>query len=275
MASDSGATDVPSDVSRFAQNGVFEWLARAGYVTNGLLHLIIGYLAIRIAFGSGRGDADPSGALAAVASRSGGTVALWFAAAAFGFMALWRLVETLLGRSTDPKSHSALAEASDRAKAFCLAVVYFAFAYSTIGFARGAGKSSARQNTTMSASLMQSAVGTAALVLAGVVIVAVGAYHVYKGVSRSFLDDLKGESSNLVIRLGVLGYAAKGVTIAVAGVLVIVAALRSAPDQATGLDGALKALGAQPYGVVLLVFAAIGIITYGLYSFVMARSTKM
>jgi hypothetical protein len=279
MASDPGATnsrsDSSSDVSRWVQNGVFEWLARAGYVTNGLLHLIIGYLAIRIAFGSGRGDADPSGALAAVAGRSGGPVALWFAAAAFGAMGLWRLAETVLGRSTDPKSQGTLAEASDRGKALSLAVVYFAFAYSAIGFARGAGESSVRQNATMSARLMQSALGTAALVLAGIVIVAVGAYHVYKGVTRSFLDDLKGESSNLVVRLGVLGYAAKGVTIAVAGVLVILAASRSAPDEATGLDGALKALGAQPYGVVLLVFAAVGIITYGLYSFVMARSTKM
>jgi hypothetical protein len=275
MASDPAATDSTSDASSLAQNGVFEWLARAGYVTNGLLHLIIGYLALRIAFGSGRGDADPSGALAAVASRSGGTVALWFAAAAFGFMALWRLVETVLGRATDPKSQGALAEASDRAKAFALAVVYFAFAYSAVGFARGAGESSVRQNTTMSARLMQSGVGTAALVLAGIVIVAVGGYHVYKGVSRSFVDDLKGESSNLVVRLGVLGYAAKGSTIAVAGVLVILAASRSAPGEATGLDGALKVLGAQPYGVVLLVLAAIGIITYGLYSFVMARSTKM
>jgi hypothetical protein len=61
----------------------------------------------------------------------------------------------------------------------------------------------------------------------------------------------------------------------VAGALVIIAATRSEPDKATGLDGALKVLGAQPYGVVLLLLAATGLITYGLYSFVMARHTKM
>ena len=44
--------DSSSEVTRFAQNGVFERLARAGYVTSGLLHLIIGYLAIRIGLGS-------------------------------------------------------------------------------------------------------------------------------------------------------------------------------------------------------------------------------
>ena len=69
-----------------------------------------------------------------------------------------------------------------------------------------------------------------------------GAYHVYKGASRNFLDDLKGKSSDLVRRLGMVGYIAKGLTIAGAGVLVVVAATRSEPNKATGLDGPSKHL---------------------------------
>jgi hypothetical protein len=259
--------------TQIAQNSVFERFARAGYVVSGLLHLTIGYLAIRIALGGG-GNADQSGALAAVAAKPGGIVALWIAVIAFLMMALWRLVETALGRSTDPKSQGA-SEVLDRAKAFALAVVYFALAYSTFGFARGAGKSTGQQNSGMSARLMQTGAGTIALIAVGVIIVAVGGYHIYKGASHNFLDDLKGRSSNLVRRLGMLGYIAKGLVIAGAGVLVIVAASRSEPNRATGLDGALKTLGAQPYGVALLIAAGLGIITYGLYSFAMARYTKM
>jgi hypothetical protein len=249
-----------------AQNSVFERFARAGYVVSGLLHLTIGYLAIRIAVGSGGGNADQSGALAAVAAKPGGIVALWIAVVAFLMMALWRLVETALGRSTDPKSQGASSEVLDRAKAFALAVVYFALAYSTFGFARGAGKSTGQQNSGISARLMQTGAGTIALI---------AGYHIYKGASRNFLDDLKGRSSDLVRRLGMVGYIAKGLAIAGAGVLVIVAASRSEPNKATGLDGALKTLGAQPYGAALLIAAGLGIITYGLYSFVMARYTKM
>ena len=77
---------------------------------------------------------------------------------------------------------------------------------------------------------MQTGAGTIALIAAGVIIVAVGAYHVYKGASRTFLDDLKGTSSDLVRRLGTVGYIAKGLVIAGAGVLVIVAASRSQPN---------------------------------------------
>ena len=261
--------------TQMAQNGVFERCARGGYVLSGLLHLTIGYLAIRIALG-GRGEtADQSGALAALAAKPGGVVALWVAAAAVLVMGRWRIVETALGRSTDPKSQGAPSEALDRGKAFALAVVYFGLAYSALGFARGAGRSSGEQNSGLSSRLMHTGAGTVALIAGGAIIVAVGGYHIYKGASRSFLDDLKGKSSTLVRRLGTVGYLAKGLVIIGVGVLVVAAASRSEPNKATGLDGALKTLGAQPYGAALLIAAALGIISYGLYSFAMARYTKM
>jgi type IV secretory pathway VirB2 component (pilin) len=267
--------DLASAATDIAQNGTFERFARAGFVVSGLMHLVIGYLAIRIALGSGGGDVDQSGALATVSATPGGVVVLWFAVVAFLSMSLWRFAETALGRKTDPKSQGATAETVDRVKALSLALVYLGLAYSTLGFARGAGRSAGQQNSTMTARLMQSTAGTVALILAAVIIVAVGGYHVYKGVSRNFVDDLEGRPSRLVRTLGIVGYVAKGVTIAVAGMLVIVAVSRSEPEKATGLDGALKTLGAQPYGPVLLIAAAAGIITYGLYSFAMARYTKM
>jgi hypothetical protein len=66
-----------STATQIAQNSVFERFARAGYVVSGLLHLTIGYLAIRIALGVGGGTADQSGALAALAAKPYGIVALW------------------------------------------------------------------------------------------------------------------------------------------------------------------------------------------------------
>ena len=235
-----------STATEIVQNGIFERSARAGYVVSGLLHLTIGYLAIRIALGSSVGDADQSGALSAVAAQPGGIAALWVATLAFLVMALWRLVETAVGRSTDPKSQRAASEVLDRARAFALAVVYFALAYSTLGFARGAGKSTGEQNSGIGARLMQTGAGTVALIAGGVVIFAVGGYHIYKGASQNFLDDLKGQSSDLVRRLGTAGYIAKGLAIAGAGVLVIIAVSRTDPNKATGIDGALKTLGPNP-----------------------------
>ncbi|OBG25138.1 DUF1206 domain-containing protein [Mycobacterium sp. 852002-51057_SCH5723018] len=264
----------PVTPARLAQNSVFERLARAGYVVNGLLHLIVGYLAIRIACGEG-GTADQTGALATLATKPGGPVVLWVATAALLTLGLWRLVETAFGRSSDRESQGSSSAAWERAKAFGLAAVYLAFAYSALGFARGAGQPADRQNSSVSARLMQTTAGTLALIACGVIIVAVGVYHIYKGASCNFVGDLKGKTGDLVRRLGAAGYVAKGVVIAGTGALVVVAACSSEPKKATGLDGALKTLGAQPYGPALLVAAGLGIITYGLYSFVMARSNKM
>lgn len=267
-----GAASAPG---RVAQNKVFERFARGGYLASGLVHLIIGYIAIRLALGGGGGTVDQSGALAALASTPGGALTLWVAAVAFTMMGLWRLVETILGRATDPKSQDRWSEAFDRAKALALSVTYFVFAFTTLGFARGAGKSSGAQESGISVRLMQTSGGKAALVAAGVAIVAVGGYHVYKGATRSFLDDLAGSPGDAVRRLGIVGYVAKGVVLAGVGVLLVVATLRSQPDRATGLDGALKTLLTHPAGAVMLVLAGLGIIAYGLYSFVMARHTKM
>ncbi|MFE7799349.1 DUF1206 domain-containing protein [Nocardia sp. NPDC057440] len=263
-----------STAGRLAQNSIFERFARTGFVMSGIVHLIIGYIAIRIALG-GAGTADQSGAMSELAGKPGGVVALWIGAVAFVLMALWRLAEAALGSSSKPDTDSKKSRAFDRLKAFALAVVYFAFAFSAFGFARGSGESSSGQSAGITARMMHSTAGTIALLAGGLFIIAIGGYHVYKGVSQNFLEDLEGTTSDLVRRLGTVGYIAKGLAIAAVGLLVILAVSRAEPSKAAGLDGAFKTVGAQPYGVVLLVLSGLGIITYGLYSFAMARYTKM
>lgn len=260
---------------KVARSDTFERLARAGHVVSGVLHLLIGYLAISVAFGS-KENIDQSGALAELADKPGGRIALWLAVAGFAALGLWRLVEGAWGgQSAHTRDNSLL----DRAKALALAVTFVALAYSAAGFAMGSGKSSGQRNAELSARLMESLIGKSVLIAAGLVIVAIGGYHLYKGATKGFCDDLRGYergiTRGMVEPLGVVGYIAKGLVLAGVGVLVIVASVRADPAEATGLDGALKALGAQPFGATLLVIAGLGIITYGLYSFVMARYAKM
>ncbi|WP_405166359.1 DUF1206 domain-containing protein [Nocardia sp. NBC_01499] len=264
-----------STAGQIAQNGVFERFARAGFVMTGIVHLIIGYIAIRIALGGPGGTADQSGALAELASKPGGIVVMWIGVVAFVLMGLWRLAEAAFGSASKPDADSKKSEAFRRVKAVALAVIYFSFALSAFGFARGRGKSSSQQSAGTTGRLMQNTAGTIVLVIAGLIVIGVGGYHVYKGIGKKFLKDLEGNTGDLVRRLGMAGYIAKGLAVAAIGLLVILAVSQSEPDKAAGLDGALKTLGAQPYGLILLIVAGLGIITYGLYSFVMARYAKM
>ncbi|MBJ7352230.1 MAG: DUF1206 domain-containing protein [Rhodococcus sp.] len=251
-------------------NGALEKAARAGHFVSGVLHILIGYIAVRLAFGQG-GNADQSGALAELAEKPGGKIALWVAVVAFVALALWRIVEAIVGKKSDSDEGSAM----DRLKAAALAVVYIAFAFSTYGFATGSGKSSGQQNAGYSARLMESGGGKLVLIVIALIVIGVGGYHVYKGVSKNFLDDLEGSQSGAVVKLGIAGYAAKGTALVGAGILVVVAVLQSDPSKATGIDGAVKTLGAQPYGQVLLILAGVGIALYGLYAFVLARRARM
>ena len=262
---------VQSAVDKATDNSAFEVAARAGFAISGVLHLLVAYIILRIAFGSG-GSADQSGALATLAGHNGGAVMLWTAAAGLLALALWRLAEAVLGPHPGEKSgqgqNSSLRK---RLKALGLAVLYLALAFSAARFAMGSGTSSSQQNAGMSAQLMQSGWGKALLILVGLAVLAVGGYHVYKGISERFLKDLRVSGGRGITAIGVVGYVAKGLVLAGAGLLVILAALGSDPSKSTGVDGAVKTLGQAPFGRVLLVVAAAGLAAFAAYSFVRSR----
>jgi Domain of Unknown Function (DUF1206) len=103
----------------------------------------------------------------------------------------------------------------------------------------------------------------------------VGAYHVVKGATRKFLQDLTGHPGVLATRAGVVGYIAKGIALAVVGILFMAAAAQNSATKATGLDGALRSLRAQPLGSWLLTAVALGIAAYGVYSFARAKYARV
>ena len=55
-------TSVHGAVDKATDSNAFEYLARAGFAVSGVLHLLVAFIVLRIAFGSG-GNADQSGAL--------------------------------------------------------------------------------------------------------------------------------------------------------------------------------------------------------------------
>ncbi len=251
--------------------------ARAGYLISGALHLLIAYLILRIASG-GHGNADPSGAVATVAMTRGGSGALWVIALALVPLTMWRLAEALIGlhpaerpRRTPRKDLSA----ANRLKACGLVLVYLGVAYTAVRFAVGDHQSSGQQNASLSARLMQNYWGRSALIAGGAVIVVIGAYYARKGASRRFLADLTSPPGRVVTALGVCGYLAEGLVLALAGVLVIVASVDSEPAKAAGMDAAVKTLAATQWGRTLLVFAAAGFAAYGVYSFALTRWSRM
>jgi Domain of Unknown Function (DUF1206) len=254
----------------------FEYAARAGFAVSGALHLLVAYIILRIAFGAG-GNADQSGALATLAGQTGGPLILWVVAAGLVALGLWRIAEAIVGSKPSERSGSGNDDtpAWKRAKSVGLAIVNLAIALSAARFAMGSGQQSSQQNAGLSAQMMQSGWGKAVLILVGLGLAAIGGYHVYKGASKKFLKDLRVSGGTGITAVGITGYVAKGLVLAGAGVLVIIATLEADPSKATGFDAAVKTLGHAPFGKVLLIVAALGIAAFGGYSFVRSRYGRM
>ncbi|TPG28045.1 DUF1206 domain-containing protein [Mycolicibacterium hodleri] len=255
--------DTRAKAANVQDNDWFERVARGGYAASGLLHLLIAFIVAQLALGTG-GSADQSGALATLAAQPFGAVMLWVAAVVLAALGVWQLVETFIER-----------DMKDRLKAGAVGVVYLSLAFSAAKFAMGSGESSGKQNAGLSAQMMQSGWGKAVLIVVALVLIAVGGYHVYKGVTKGFQDELEIAGGSAITWIGIVGYVAKGLVLIGVGLLVIVATLTSDPSKATGVDGAVKTLGAAPFGKFLLLLAAVGIAAYGGYGFIRARYAKM
>ncbi|KGI67720.1 DUF1206 domain-containing protein [Mycolicibacterium rufum] len=261
---------------RATGSDAFEYTARAGFAASGVLHLLVAYIIAQLAFTGAGGNADQSGALATLAGQTGGKIVLWVAAVGLVALGLWRIAEAVMGAK--PKERSGQRgdnPAWKRGKSLALAVVNFAIALSAARFAMGSGQSSSQQNSGMSAQLMQSGWGKVVLIAIGLGVIAVGGYHVYKGASQKFLDELTVSGGRWITATGVAGYVAKGLVLAGAGLLVIIATLQADPSKASGLDAAVKTLGQAPFGKFLLILAALGIAAFGAYSFVRSKYNRM
>ena len=252
----------------------FRLAARAGYVAAGLLHFMIGVIALRVATG-GAGSPDQSGAVAALAASPGGMVLLWACFLGCAALAVFLFSEIFFG-ATQRSDRDRL---KHRVKMGGQAVVYGAIGAVFGTYALGGTSDSSGSTQSLSARLMAHPAGTVLLIVVGLGLVVAGAFFVHRGVTRSFRENLKslppGTAGRAVLWLGTAGYAAKGVALAVLGVLVVVATVRSDPEQSSGLDGALKALQEQPFGAWILGAVALGLICYGVFMVVRARYQRM
>lgn len=267
--SSSIGPDVRSAARQAGDSTIVEKGARLGYLASGLLHLLIGWIALKVAWNidGGSDDADQPGALASLGNQSTGPFLLWLAVAGFVLLALWQLTEAVVGR------HGA--ELSDRAKAVGKVVMYAVLAGTALRVIQRSGGSSEETTQSATQQVMDAPGGRILVVLVGLGIFAGAGYHVYKGWGCTFLEDLEEHPGRPLEIAGRVGYIAKGVAFAVIGGLFVTAGISSRASEAGGLDAALRLLREQPFGPYLLTVVAIGIAAYGIYSFGRARHAKL
>jgi hypothetical protein len=243
-------------------------LVGVGLLSYGLVHLVLAWIALQVAF-TGNGDASKQGALRELTQQPLGVTLLWAMAVGLLVLAVWQLIEAFVGRAGQKSAHAVRRRLSSAGRA----LVYLVVGVSAARIASGAG-SSGQNEETVSARLLSFPFGRILVAAVGVAVLSVGIAEIVKGVRRKFTDDLSGPVGEGALRLGTFGYCAKGVALAIIGLLFGWAAWAYDPEKAGGMDAALATLRAQPFGVVLLSVMALGIASFGLYCFYWARHAK-
>ncbi len=244
---------------------------RIGLVSYGVVHLIVAWTAIQLAFGDHSGKASQSGAFAQMAKSGFGQVALYVVAVGFLALVLWQGFEAALGHRDEDGGKRVFKRVASGAKA----VIYAILGFSALKAALGQGQGGSGTDT-WTAKLMSAPFGQVLVGAVGLGIIAVGAYLAYKGLAEKFTKRLdaeatSGERRKPIVLLGKVGYVAKGASLGVVGILFVIAAVTHEADKSGGLDQALSKLLQQPFGPVLVGAMAVGLASFGLYCFAWAR----
>ena len=252
-----------------------EKLARFGYAAKGVVYAVIGLLALQLAVGQGGQATGPEGALNTIGQQPFGRTLLAIMAIGLLSYALWRFVQAAVDPEHKGKDAKGLAQ---RAGYVASGLTYGALGLLAGRMALGqAGASNGGQSQQdWTARLLAQPFGVWLVAFIGLVIIGIGFYQFYYGVSGKFRRELKLHAMSQTevtwaTRSGQLGYAARGIVYAIIGGFFVLAALRFDPSQAGGFGQALAELARQPYGPWLLALVALGVFCYGIYSFVQAK----
>lgn len=262
---------------QLADSAVLEALARVGLIAYGVVYLLIGWLALQLAWDAGPSKSpDPSGAFRTLAEQPLGNILLWLVAVGLVALGLWRSSELVWGH----RNFEGAERMRKRVHSGVWAVVYTGLGARSALVAAGVGIGNSGSQQAATSGVLQWPGGRAIVVAAGLIIIGVGLVEAIRGARRSFSEELDTSSLSSaahkgVLHLGQVGYIAKGMALGLVGGLFSYAAWTFDLQKASGLDGALQTLLAQPFGRWLLSAMAFGFVAFGLFAIVQFRYRRM
>lgn len=260
-----------------AGNPWVERFMRFGYVVRGVIYLVIGVIALRLVFGIRGAAMTQTGAIVTIGRQPFGSFLLISVCVGLASYALWNAVCALLDPFHEGHSPGALV---NRAGLASSAIAYAGLLVITIRFMVGTHLHSATSYAWISG-LLAKPYGAWLIGIVGLATTA-GAIlgEIVPGIRGSFRDNLdlarrSRAEHRWAMRLGRVGIITRGIVFAIIGIYLVAAAFHANPHHQTGTDGALLGLARQPFGMALLAGAGLGLVTFGVFSIMCARWTRM
>jgi hypothetical protein len=261
-------------------------LGRLGWVAKGVVYGLVGVLAVQIAFqgdsseraSDGEQEASQLGAVTEIADSTFGGPLLYVIGIGLLLYAAWRLVSVFL-----PAENSAKAWAT-RVGYGVSAAVYAVLGWTAIAIARrgsgGGTESEDAKVEQLTRDLMENSAGRWLVGAIGAAIIGIAIFFAIRGITASFRDELEPRGvgpirHESIVTLGRVGWGGRAVATGLVGWLLIRAAVKFNPEEAKGIDGALRDAAGSGLGAVLVGCAALALILYGVFCIVSAPRQRL
>lgn len=255
-------------------------LARFGFYAKGFLFIVIGILAVLVAVGSRSGKlADPTGAMATIALQPFGRfVLILFIIGAIGH-GVWNILRGAADVDDAGRDWQGIIK---RIIAGGIGVFYLFLAWTAwnIVLAAKVSEENGAVQETLVAILLALPLGVVLVFLIGLSVIGAGFHECYSGITGKFREnyrlwEIEGGHLRFITVIGALSFTARALIFVLMGYYFVWAAINYNPDEAVGLDGALKILAQSYYGQVLLFITAVGLIGHGVLAFYEAKYRRI
>jgi hypothetical protein len=256
-----------------ANANALETTARIGYGARGIVHMLVGGLAVAAAIGSGGETGGSRNALASLIGEPFGKTLLAVIALGLLAFAVWREVAAISDADNRGTSGKGVAI---RGAHVISGIIYLGLAFYAaglaFGWATGGGGEGGDGAQGWSAWLMAQPFGRWLLALVGLGVIGGGLAFLARAWTGDVTKHLRyaPHQESWVVPIGRVAYAARGVVFLIIGGFLLVAAWQAQSAEARGLGGALRTVQEQPYGWVLLALVAAGLFAFGVFGLIQA-----
>lgn len=263
-----------------------ELAGRVALVTQGVLYVVVGILAVRLAIGDSDEEASQQGAIEAVARQPFGRILLVVLVVGLAAHALWRIALAVRGEPGDDEDGGSMAKRLANGGRAAIYVGFTAAAVRTLtrdsgggaggsasggsgsGSGSGGGSGSGQEKGT--AEVLGWPGGPWIVAAVGLAVIGAGIWNIRKTFTRSFVEhlDLYGRSEGqrrAVELLGAAGYAARGIVFGLIGWFLVQAGITHDPDRQRTLDETLREVAEADHGPLLLGVLAVGLFLFGVF----------
>ena len=255
--------------ARSAEGVIPERLARFGFLARGIVYLLIGGIAARVAILQRGRATGPAGALARILTGTGGRLVLWIVVAGLFAFVLFRVTQSVRTR----RPLLLVGYAGSAIGGLVLAVTALRV---LLHFGSGGGEAGLHD---LGARILSHAGGRVALGLGGAIAAVAGGVQAVRALlgklpadfTAAILPRAPQKWASALARVGVFAH---GVVVVVIGYSIFRTGLHANPHELAGTSGALRTVQAGGGGPTPFALVAAGLIAYGVSLLVLAASRR-